>query len=131
MKRILTIAALVTGITVLAGTSDAQARDYRDSGRSAHNARSPQHRQSHDRAGHHHDNRSPKFVVPYSSHGKGHIAHYPPVPQSPRRGYLPNRYPAPVTPYVPVPVPTYPSTSHSHGFHLDLGPLHLGIGSHR
>ncbi|QDS88260.1 hypothetical protein EC9_24500 [Rosistilla ulvae] len=129
MKRILTIAALVAGITVLAGTSDVQARDYRDNGRSGKNDRSAHYNQSHNHSSHQRSNRRPAVVVPYSSHGKGHSANYRVVPQSPRRVYQPNRYAAPA-PYVPVPVPTYPSTSHNHGFHLDLGPLHLGIGSH-
>ncbi|WP_417748611.1 hypothetical protein [Rosistilla oblonga] len=130
MKRVLTIAALVTGITILAGTSDVQARDHRDSGRSVHNDRSAHHHQSHGHASHRRSNHRPAVVVPYSSHVKGHSANYRAVPPSPRRAYHPNRYPVPATPYVPVPVPAYPSTSHSHGFHLDLGPLHLGIGSH-
>lgn len=127
MKRILTIAALVAGITVLAGTSDAQARDYRDSGRSGKNDRSAHYYQSHNHSSHQRSNRRPAVVVPYSSYGKGSIAKHRAVPQSPRKAYRPNRYAAPA-PYVPVPVPAYPNTSH--GFHLDIGPLHLGFGSH-
>lgn len=136
MKRMITIATLMAGIALFAGTSDLQARDNYYSGHSGHHGSSAHRGQGHSAYygnnsgrqsyGSHYGNSRSSYGHAQSHYGNSR-SHY----GSSRSHYGGGLYQGghrAATPYIPA--PSAYGHGHSRGVHVDIGPLHFGIGNH-